>query len=87
MRILEQFNMTKNATATPTPSHGPHGPLSSFCTKYGRYKDLCAALGVSRTTLWRWIDEPGFPKPIKRGNTVLFDVAAVDAWLAGGAAQ
>lgn len=56
----------------------------TFKTKYGRYKDLCEAFSVSRTTIWRWIDEPGFPRPIKRGNTVLFDIAAVEAWLEGG---
>lgn len=78
--------MTQNATDTTSLRHGPHGPLSIFCTKYGRYKDLCGALGISRMTLWRWSNEPDFPKPIKRGNTVLFDIAAVQAWLEGGEA-
>lgn len=50
----------------------------TFATKYGRYKDICEALGVSRTTLWRWAKEPDFPKPIKRGNTILFDIDAVE---------
>lgn len=76
--------MTQTAISAPV---APHNPPRTFATKYGRYKDLCQDLGITRTTLWRWIDEPGFPKPIKRGNTVLFDVAAVEAWLTGGAAQ
>lgn len=75
--------MTQNATTTPAQQRGP---LSIFSSKYGRYKDLCAALGVSRTTLWRWSRKPDFPKPIKRGNTVLFDIDAVEAWLEGGEA-
>ena len=53
----------------------------TFATKYGRYKDICEALGVSRTSLWRWAKEPDFPKPIKRGNTILFDIDAVEKWL------
>lgn len=55
-----------------------------FSTKYGRYKDVCVALCISRTTLWRWIQLPGFPKPFKRGNTVLFDLEAVEVWLMEG---
>ena len=80
MRILESFNMTQNVTAAPIQHPST---LKTFKSKYGRYKDLCEALAISRTTLWRWIDEPGFPRPVKRGNTVLFDVAAVEAWLEG----
>ena len=84
MRALKRsFKMIQTAIGAPAAAHNPQ---RTFSTKYGRYKDLCEAFSVSRTTLWRWIDEPGFPKPIKRGNTVLFDVAAVEAWLAGGEA-
>jgi len=80
MRILESLNMTQNATVTPIQHSST---LKAFKSKYGRYKDLCDALGIGRTTLWRWSNQPGFPKPIKRGNTVLFDIAAVEAWLEG----
>ena len=59
-------------------------PAKLFTTKYGRYKDVCAALSISRTTLWRWGQISGFPKPIKRANTVLFDLEAIEAWLAEG---
>lgn len=51
--------------------------------KYGRYSDLVEALQVTRQTIHRWSKDPAFPKPIKRGNTVLFDMAAVEAWLNG----
>ena len=58
-------------------------PPTPFATRYGRYSDLQAALQVSRVTIWRWTQAPDFPKPIKRGNTVLFALEAVDAWLNG----
>lgn len=83
MRILELLNMTQNAISN-TPTQEP--TARTFQTRYGRYKDLCDALGIVRSTLWRWSEQPGFPKPIKRGNTVLFDIAAVEAWLEGGEA-
>lgn len=52
--------------------------------KYGRYSDLVLALQVSRQTIYRWMKlDPTFPQPLKRGNTVLFDMAAVEAWLNG----
>lgn len=55
--------------------------------KFGRYSDLVEALQVTRQTIHRWsVKDPTFPKPIKRGNTVLFDMAAVEAWLNGGVA-
>lgn len=70
--------MTKNEARN---SQSQSITATTFKTKYGRYKDLCEAFGVSRTTVWRWIKEPGFPDPVKRGRIVLFDIAAVDAWL------
>ncbi|WP_420094965.1 helix-turn-helix transcriptional regulator [Denitrificimonas caeni] len=52
--------------------------------KFGRYSDLVEALQVSRQTIYRWVKlDPTFPQPLKRGNTVLFDMAAVEAWLNG----
>lgn len=51
--------------------------------KFGRYSDLVDALQVTRQTIHRWSKDPAFPQPVKRGNTVLFDMAAVEAWLTG----
>ena len=61
---------------------------AAFSTrKYGRYSDLVEALQVTRQTIHRWsVKDPTFPQPLKRGNTVLFDMAAVEAWLNGGMA-
>ncbi len=64
----------------------PQAPVAPAFSakKYGRYTDLVLALQVSRQTIYRWVKlDPTFPQPIKRGNTVLFDMAAVDAWLNG----
>ena len=51
--------------------------------KFGRYSDLVEALAVSRQTIYRWSKDPTFPQPIKRGNTVLFNMSAVESWLNG----
>ena len=64
----------------------PQAPVAPAFSakKFGRYSDLVEALQVSRQTIHRWhTTDPTFPKPIKRGNTVLFDMAAVEAWLNG----
>lgn len=60
-------------------------PASAFSTrKYGRYSDLVEEFQVTRQTIHRWsVKDPTFPKPFKRGNTVIFDMAAVEAWLSG----
>ena len=43
---------------------------------------LCAQLGVSRSTVKRWIKDRNFPSPIQAsGREPLFDVAAVQRWL------
>lgn len=56
--------------------------------KYGRYADLVDGIGVTRQTIHRWhTTDPTFPKPIKRGSTVLFDMAKVEAWLNGEGAE
>jgi excisionase family DNA binding protein len=43
---------------------------------------LCEQLGVSRSTIKRWITERNFPSPIKAsGREPLFDVNQVEAWI------
>ena len=40
-------------------------------------------LAVSPATIWRWVREGRFPKPIKLGKSVtVWDVAEVDAFIA-----
>lgn len=55
-----------------------------LATQRFRTKDLCLALQVSRTTLWRWSKLDGFPAPIKRGAVVLWDAKGVEQWLEAG---
>ncbi len=38
---------------------------------------------ISEMTLYRWRHSDGFPKPVKRGRVVLYDIAAIDRWLSG----
>lgn len=37
---------------------------------------------VSHMTLLRWRKQDGFPQPLKRGKVVLYDIAAIEQWLA-----
>ena len=41
---------------------------------YGRMtvKDVCAYFGVSRNTLYRWIEKARLPTPVKMGRTSFF---------------
>lgn len=47
-----------------------------------RTAPLLEHLGVSRATLWRWIRDGQFPKPIRLGaNSVAFLADEVEAWV------
>lgn len=50
-----------------------------------RTKETCGHFKVSHMTLHRWRKEPDFPQPYKRGRTVLFNIPAIEQWLADGA--
>ncbi|MBJ2292355.1 AlpA family phage regulatory protein [Pseudomonas sp. MF5691] len=46
-------------------------------------KQVCAILGVSPVTLWRWVCAGHFPKPIQLGpRRVAWRSSAVEAFLA-----
>jgi predicted DNA-binding transcriptional regulator AlpA len=53
---------------------------------FARTKETCERYKIARATLWRWVkDREDFPKPIKAGARVtLFDLNAIDAYLAAG---
>jgi prophage regulatory protein len=54
--------------------------------KYLRAQELASMLAVHRTTLWRWVHDGHLPRPVRLGpNTVAWDFAQIDAWLAARA--
>lgn len=47
-----------------------------------RLPDVCARVGVKKSTLYKWIAERKFPAPARIGsNTVAWDARAVDRWI------
>lgn len=49
---------------------------------------LCDELGVSRSTIKRWVETRRFPKPLKAsGQEPLFDANQVKEWFANMEAQ
>lgn len=57
--------------------------------RLSRFSALKASgIVTNRTTLARWIDQQGFPKPIPLGpNTVAWNQDEVDAWVKARAAE
>lgn len=49
--------------------------------------DICDELGVTRLTVLRWRERPGFPPAghVNRGKTAVWDPAAVLEWAAHNA--
>lgn len=50
-----------------------------------RPKQTAEHFQISLMTLYRWSKQPGFPGPLKRGQIVLHDIAAIEAWMDGEA--
>lgn len=50
-----------------------------------RPKPTAEHLQISIMTLHRWRQQADFPQPLKRGQIVLYDIAAIKGWLAGEA--
>lgn len=48
-----------------------------------RPKQTAEHFNISVMTLHRWRKQDGFPQPLKRGQIVLYDIAAITQWLAG----
>lgn len=47
-----------------------------------RTKQVLEHFQISTMTLWRWEQQDGFPKPLRRGQIKLFSIAAIEQWLA-----
>ena len=50
---------------------------------FTRPTQTAGELQSSIMTLHRWLNRDDFPQPLKRGQVVLYDVAAIASWLAG----
>ena len=48
---------------------------------FGTTTQLCNRLQISRTTLWRWLQMTGFPRPVRFGRSVRWPVEAIEAFL------
>lgn len=47
-----------------------------------RRNDVLEALGISESTLYRWMDAGRFPRPVQLGpNTVAWPESAVSDWM------
>ena len=55
--------------------------------QFVRMKDLAnrpdsvGLIGVAPQTIWRWIKENRFPKPVKVGSVSLFRMSEIQAWM------
>jgi len=50
--------------------------------KFLRRSEVAEYLGISETTVWRWVRGGSFPKPVRIGpNTVGFLEEEIQAWL------
>lgn len=49
-----------------------------------RTREAAKHFRVSEMTLWRWRQLPGFPQPLKAGRTRLYDIGAIQDWMAQG---
>ncbi|MEZ9420645.1 AlpA family phage regulatory protein [Vibrio breoganii] len=47
------------------------------------YQELEESLGRSRKTIWRWVQQGKFPKPVKmNGITAGWKKSAIESWFA-----
>jgi prophage regulatory protein len=50
--------------------------------RFVRTRQVLEMIGVSRTTLWRTVQEGSFPQPVQvTGRNGHYDLEAVDAWI------
>ena len=52
-----------------------------------RDRDVAARLDIARSTLWKWVADGIFPKPLRLGpRAVRWRVADLEAWISRAAA-
>ncbi len=70
---------------TPTPLHTPAVNMPMLPTptqKIRRRSQVLMHFGISASTLYRWIERDGFPRPIQLGgHSVGWVETEIQAWL------
>ncbi|MFU2060105.1 helix-turn-helix transcriptional regulator, partial [Avibacterium volantium] len=51
-------------------------------SRYANAKEVCALLGISKTAIHKYSKSGTFPKPIKIGNCLRWNMESVRAWIA-----
>ena len=44
-------------------------------------KQVCAAIGFKKTTVYKWINEGTFPPPVRIGSRVRWPSNEIEAWI------
>lgn len=57
--------------------------MSMITRRFYRPQAVTEYFCISTMTLWRWSQEKSFPKPLRRGRVVLYDILAIEEWLSG----
>lgn len=61
-------------TPTPSPATGE---------RLLRLRDVCDRVHVGKSTVWRWVSEGRFPRPIRLGaRCTVWRQSDLDAWMA-----
>lgn len=70
---LPSSDLLSTARAFPSPA-----PVHVFL----RLPQVLARVGISRSTLWRWVAEGSFPRPLKLSARVtVWRSQDIDAWM------
>ncbi len=57
-------------------------------TRLIRLKEVMHRVGLGRSTIYRWMDEGKFPKPVRLGvRTVAWEESDIDLWVQSKTAE
>ncbi len=67
----------------PTPEKGIQACSSTLPSEgFARLPQVLSVVPVKRSTLWGWVKDGKFPRPVKLGGTTAWPVEAVRSWIA-----
>lgn len=80
---MSQRQATKHAANAQQPNQRSRAPEQADVSVQVllRAEQVRKIVPVSRTTLWRWTRDCGFPRPIRVGNCRFWRADAVYAWI------